>query len=107
MQKNVYFYVLKCRDKAYYSCKQNLTISAYFLTLIPYFWFLKVGSPVLVKQTSVSLTIRGRGGVGLSLRGHAASACLLPCMRSHTAPVLRNLHLRHLTRRHTLWVGFS
>ena len=27
--------------------------------------------------------LRGRGGVGLGLCGHAASACLLPCMRSH------------------------
>jgi len=38
---------------------------------------------LFVKQTSVSLDVGGRGWVGLGLRSHAASACLLACMRSH------------------------
>ena len=62
---------------------------------------------VLVKQTSVSLTIRRRGGVGLGLRGTLHQLAYCRACDHTTAPVLRNLHLRRLTRRHTLWVGFS
>ena len=35
--KNVHIYALKCREKAYYSYKQKLTISYDFLTLISIF----------------------------------------------------------------------
>ena len=43
--KNVYFYVLKCREKAYYSHKQKLTISPNFFTLIsPFFVFSRLAA---------------------------------------------------------------
>jgi len=43
--KKCLFLCLKAPQKAYYFCKQNLTISPDFLPWSPYFWFLKVGSP--------------------------------------------------------------
>ena len=45
MPKTCLFLCLKMLWKAYYSRKQRLTISPYFLPWSPYFWFLKVGSP--------------------------------------------------------------
>jgi len=47
-QKDVYFYVLKCPEKAYYSHAQKLTIFPIFDPNLHIFWFHKVGSFELV-----------------------------------------------------------
>ena len=47
MPKNVYFNVLKCPEKTYYSHKQNLTISPDFLTLISLFLVSQGWQPCL------------------------------------------------------------